>query len=129
MPPGCTGRGSHQIFSNDTVSDANDAGESRQSTRQAAIVSSSRCARASKSSPAASNSSRCQPTPTPSSSRPCDSTSSVAAVFASTIAGRSGAIRIPVASRTREVAPAIAASTVSGSSHGTSIGNGNVPHS
>ena len=42
--------------------------------------------------------------------------------FANNTAGRSGAIRMPVARRTRSVAPAIAASTVSGSSQGDSGG-------
>ena len=40
----------------------------------------------------------------------------------------SGAIRMPVASRIRVVTAAIAASTVSGSSHGASGGVGNLPH-
>ena len=45
--------------------------------------------------PSASYSSRCHPVPTPRSSRPRESTSSVAACFASNTAGRSGAIRMP----------------------------------
>ena len=51
--------------------------------------------------PMASNSSGCQPVPTPRSRRPRLSTSSVAAVFAISTAGRSGAMSTPVASRTR----------------------------
>ena len=46
--------------------------------------------------PDASYSSRCQPVPTPRSSRPPDTTSSVAAIFASSTAGRSGEISTPV---------------------------------
>ena len=53
--------------------------------------------------PAASYSSRCQPTPTPRSRRPPDKTSSVAAVLASTTGRRSAASRMPVARRTRSV--------------------------
>ena len=68
------------------------------------------------------NSSRCQPVPIPRSTRPRESTSMVATDFATTIAGRSGPISTPVASRTRRVAAAIAASTLSGSSHGSSGG-------
>ena len=52
----------------------------------------------------------------------------MAAVFASSAAGRSGAIRIPVVERMRSVTVAIAVSMVSGSSHGASGGNGNFPH-
>jgi hypothetical protein len=72
-------------------------------------------------------SSRCHPVPTPKSSRPPDTTSSVAAIFASRTAGRSGVISTPVASRMRAVAPAIAASIVSGSNQGYSGGSGNLP--
>ena len=54
--------------------------------------------------------------------------SSVAACLASNAAGRSGAMRMPVASRTRVVTAAIAASTISGSNHGASGGTGNLPH-
>ena len=50
--------------------------------------------------------------------RPRDITSSVASCLASSTAGRSGAISTPVESRIRRVAPAIAASTVSGSNQG-----------
>ena len=103
------------------------AGVSRHNALHAARVSVSSCPRAAKSSPSASYSSRCQPVPTPRSSRPCESTSSVAACFASNTAGRSGAMRMPVANRTRVVAAAIAASTVIGSSQGASGGVGNLP--
>ena len=103
------------------------AGVSRHSTRHAARVSVSSWPRCSKSIPSASYSSRCHPVPTPRSSRPRESTSSVAACFASSTAGRSGAIRMPVASRTRDVADAIAASTISGSNQGASAGPGTCP--
>ena len=72
------------------------------------------------SNPQASYSSRCQPMPTPSSRRPPDRQSSVAAVFASSAGRRSEAIRIPVASRTRSVAAAMPASSVSGSGQSSS---------
>ena len=52
----------------------------------------------------------------------------MAAVFASSTAGRRGAIRMPVLRRTRVVTPAIAASTTSGSGQGSSGGYGNVPN-
>jgi hypothetical protein len=78
--------------------------------------------------PDASYSSGCQPVPTPRSRRPPDTTSSVAAIFASRTAGRSGVISTPVPSRMRDVAPAIAASMVSGSNQGYSGGNGNLPN-
>ena len=86
---------------NESVGVSSAAGVSRHSALHAASVSVSSCPRCAKSRPSASYSSRCQPVPTPRSSRPCDSTSSVAACFASSTAGRSGAIRMPVASRTR----------------------------
>jgi len=70
MPPGCTGRGSHQSASNETVSEWNDAGASRQSTRHARSTSIMRAVRDPKRTPDASNSSFCQPTPTPRSTRP-----------------------------------------------------------
>ena len=104
------------------------AGVSRHSTLHAASVSLSSAPRCAKSMPSASYSSRCHPVPTPRSSRPRESTSSVAACLASNTAGRNGAIRMPVASRTRDVADAIAASTMSGSNHGASGGTGNLPH-
>jgi len=66
--------------------------------------------------------------PTPRSSRPPDTTSSVAAIFASRTAGRSGVISTPVPSRMLDVTPAIAASMVSGSNHGYSGGTGNLPN-
>ena len=44
-PPACTGRGMHQRSSNETVGEWNDAGASRQSTRQARSTSSMRAAR------------------------------------------------------------------------------------
>ena len=59
---------------------------------------------------------------------PAHSTSSVAACFASSTAGRSGAMRMPVASRTRVVIAAHRREHVSGSSHGASGGVGNLPH-
>ena len=77
-----------------------------------------RAVRPSNGMPDASYSSRCQPVPTPRSSRPPETTSSVAAIFASRTAGRSGVISTPVASRMRDVAPAIADSMVSGSNQG-----------
>ena len=60
-------------------------------------------------------------------SRPGASVSSVASILASTAAGRSGAIRMPVASSIRVVTAAIAASSVSGSNHGADGGSGNGP--
>jgi hypothetical protein len=51
----------------------------------------------------------------PSSNRPPLNQSTVAASLASSTAGRSGAIRIPVLSTVRRVAAAIAPSSTSGS--------------
>ena len=113
---------------NDTVGVSSAAGVSRHNTLHAASVSLRSWPRREKSMPSASYSSRCQPVPTPRSSRPRESTSSVAACLASSTAGRSGAIKMPVARRTRAVADATAASTMSGSYHGASGGTGNVPH-
>jgi hypothetical protein len=127
-PPGCTGRGRHQSSRNDTLGELNAAGASRHSTRQARSPSSKSCQRFAKSRPSASYSSFCQPVPTPTSRRPRESTSSVASVFASKTAGRSGVISTPVPKRTRVEAPAIAASTVSGSGQGSSSGSGKRPY-
>ena len=93
-----------------------------------ATVSVSSRPRRAKSSPSASYSSRCQPTPTPRSTRPSDSWSRVATCLASSAAGRSGAMSTPVARRSRSVTAATAVSTVSDSSHGASGGVGKRPH-
>jgi len=77
--------------------------------------------------PQASYSSFCQPTPSPMLTRPRDMTSSVASCFASSTAGRSGAITTPVDSRIRCVTPAKAASTIKGSNQGKSSGAGKRP--
>ena len=128
-PPGCTGLGSHHTSRKDTVPALKVTGGcSVHSARHARRASSIRRTRVSYDSPCASNSSRCHPVPTPRSRRPRDSTSSVAAVLASRVAGRNGAMRIPVPNRTRVVAAAIAANVVSGSSHGSSGGYGKVPN-
>ena len=127
-PPACAGRGRHQTSRNDKVGDSNAAGASRQSARQARSPSSKSCQRLPKSSPLASYSSFCQPVPTPTSSRPRDSTSSVASVLASSAGGRSGVISTPVPSRTRDETPASAASSVSGSGQGSSSGSGKGPY-
>jgi hypothetical protein len=139
-PPGCTGRGSHQIRSNsrsspepppseDGEDGEYDAGPGAHILRSTSSVRSSAAPRSSNRSPFASYSSRCHPTPTPSSSRPLDTTSSVAAALASVAGRRSGAMRMAVASRTRRVVAAIAVSRVSGSGHCPSGPVGNAPPS
>jgi hypothetical protein len=127
-PAGATGRGWHQMSANDTDPDEKVAGLVPQRARHAPIVSVRSWPRADASRPWASNSSCCQPVPTPSSRRPCDRTSSVAAVLASSVAGRSGAMRMPVQSRSAVVTAATAVSTVSGSGHGQSGACLNEPH-
>src|ERR1700735_2710431 len=74
------------------------------SSRQASRYSSVTAPRSSNGSvPIASNSSRHQPAPTPSVSRPSDSTSIVARIFAVSTAGRCGTTMTAVTSRSFEV--------------------------
>ena len=68
--------------------------------------------------PSASLSSWFQPAPMPSSSRPFDTTSSVAAMFASTDGWRYGLPVTSTPSRSRVVACASAASVIQPSMHG-----------
>ena len=124
----CAGLGSQKMSSNRSDGESKLAGVCSHSARQAAIVSVSNWPRRSKSTPSASYSSRCQPVPTPRSTRPPESTSSVATLLARSAAGRNGAMSTPVASRTDDVAAAMAVSAVSGSSQGASGGCGNRPH-
>src|SRR5262249_21691917 len=71
-------------------SPSNSAGRPVQHALSTSIASLVRLPRALKSRPSAANSSAYQPVPTPSSNRPPDSQSIVAAVFASWIGSRSG---------------------------------------
>ena len=83
--------------------------------------------RSSKLTPAASNSSFCQPKPTPSSNLPLDIASKVATVLASNAGFLSGAIKIAVANLILDVFEAIIVNNDSGSCHGASDGRGNFP--
>jgi hypothetical protein len=75
-------------------------------------------------SPTAANSSAHHPAPTASTTRPPDSTSSVATVFATSSGSRIGRTSTLVPRRTRPVAPAITASVVNASRKPSSGPNG-----
>src|SRR5690606_10160544 len=77
--------------------------------------------------PTASNSSRSQPTPTPSSTRPPDSESRSVTTLAVYTGLRCGTRQMPVPSRTRSVTPARNVSALSGSSMPASGPVGNRP--
>ena len=98
------------------ISPANPNDSPSQTRRISPSIASNSRPRRWKSVPAASASSWRPPTATPSTSRPPEKWSSVAACLASTAPlWRSGASRIAVVSRTRSVTAATAASAISGS--------------
>src|SRR5262245_15409188 len=90
-----------------------------QIARIAARYSSVRAPRSSNGASSASNSRSTYPTPTPNTSRPPDSTSTVASSFARTSGLRSGNTMMPVPSRTDSVRAARNASEVTGSRIGS----------
>ena len=74
-----------------------------------------RLPRVRKSAPSASYSDSCQPTPTPSRTRPPESVSSVPICLATSVGSRCGSTSTSVPSVTRDVTAASAASVTSGS--------------
>ena len=115
-PPGCRGFGIMCVASNCSSGESYAARCSRQRVWHTSSEWSSRRPRWSKSRPAASYSSRCQPTPTPRSRRPPESTSRVDVILARTAGRRNAATRMLVPRRTRDVIPASTDNVVSGSS-------------
>ena len=94
---GCAGFGYDLSGANFVNSPSNAVSGSRHMRRITSMYSSVRRPRRSNGTPSASNSSRIQPTPMPSSTRPPDRRSRVATSFASTSGLRCGRIRMPVA--------------------------------
>ena len=122
-----TGRGLHVTGGKSTKAPWNSAWGPAHSARMAATYSSLRAPRCSHGTPSASNSSRSQPTPRPSSTRPPESWSSVASSFASTSGLRWGTMRMQVPSRMVGAAAAAKASQISGSGMGVSLVAGILP--
>ncbi len=106
----------------DTNSPANDATSSRHRTRIASRYSRARWPRRANGTPIASNSSRDQPTPIPSVSRPPHRTSRLATCLASSTGLCSGNSKTPVASPILRVLAAAKLSATSGSSQSASAG-------
>ena len=124
-----TGLGFTRMASKATNSPSNDATSSRHSVRIAATYSAVRAPRRANGTPSASNSSRDQPTPTPSVSRPPLRTSSDAACLATSTGLCSGRSSTPVARAIVRVAAAAKLRPMSGSSQSASAGTAMRPSS
>ena len=112
------GLGLELTRSNDTNSPSKDTSSSAHTRLITSRYSSVRAPRRAQGTPRASNSSRSQPTPIPSSTRPPDMESTVATSLAKTRGWRSASSEMPVASRISEVAAATCPSQASGSGMG-----------
>ena len=117
-----TGLGLTRTDSNRVNSPLNEATSSAHSVRIAATYSAVRRPRPANGTPSAANSSADQPIPTPSVSRPPDSTSSVAACLAVTTGLCSGSSSTPVASPILVVTAAAKLRPSSGSSQSAEAG-------
>ncbi len=124
----CTGFGSKPILENRTCLPSNFGASLVQSSTKARTYSSVTVPRASKSGASmASNSSRIQPAPIPSVSRPPERTSMVERILAVSTAGRCGTTMTEVTRRRRVVFAAIQAISVSCSCRSPRVPLGNSP--
>ena len=124
----CTGFGVNTTSSKFTYFPENFGSSAVHNSRQAAIHSSVTYPRSSNgAAPIASNSSRHQPTPMPSVSRPFDRKSMVANIFAVSTAGRCGTTMTDSTKRSLFVSAAIYAVVANCSSQAACVPAGNSP--